>query len=216
MRWPTAGASLDQVAPQARQQRARQALHQVLGEERMAQHGDLLDQLARAHPGQLGRLDGAIERGGQRRQPRALGGNAGASGGRILGGRRPELLDLRSDGGQLRAQRLSGLGRVGQDALDVDAQPAQLLFELGQVLNGLLGGLDGGCEPRDAVGDVGRQRHLRRRRFWRGAVCRGLRRQRAAAPAPPQAAIDASATQERSEETEKRTPKIRLLHSLTA
>ena len=55
-----------QVAPQARQQRARQALHQVLGEERVAQHRDLLDQLAGAHPGQLGRLDGPVERGGER------------------------------------------------------------------------------------------------------------------------------------------------------
>jgi hypothetical protein len=109
---------------------------------------------------------GSIERGGQRRQPCPLGGNRGRLGGRILCGLRPELLDLRFDGGQLRAQRLSGLGRVGQDALDVHAQPAQLLLELGQVLNGLLGGLDGGREPRNAIGNVGRQRHLRRRSFW--------------------------------------------------
>ena len=58
-----------QVAPQTREQRTRQALDQVLGEERMAQHGDLLDQLAGAHPGQLGGFNGSIERCGQRRQP---------------------------------------------------------------------------------------------------------------------------------------------------
>jgi hypothetical protein len=203
-----------QVAPQARQQRARQALDQVLGEERMAQHGDLLDQLARAYPGQLGRLYGSIERGGQRRQPCPLGGNRRRLGGRILCGLRPELLDLRFDGGQLRAQRLSGLGRVGQDALDIHAQPAQLLLELGQVLNGLLGGLDGGREPRNAIGNVGRQRHLRRRSFW-GSGCCGLRWSglwRLRRHRRDRYQRD----EERGEETEKRTPKIPLLHSLTA
>ena len=85
----------------------------------------------------------------------ALGRDRRRLRGRILGGRGPELLDLRSDGGELRAQRLGGVGGVGQDALHVDAQPAQLLFELGQVLYRLLGGLDGRRQPRNAVGNVG-------------------------------------------------------------
>jgi hypothetical protein len=203
-----------QVAPQARQQRAGQALDQVLGEERVAQHRDLLDQLTRAHPGELGRFYGPVERGGERRQPGPLGGNRRRLGGRILGGLRPELLDLRFDGGELRAQRFCGLGGVRQDALDVDAQPSQLLFELGQVLYGLLGGLDGGCESRDAIGNVGRQRHLRWRRLGgsgysrlRRGGRRGLRRR---------GRDRCYRQQERDEKIRRRTPKIPLLHSLTA
>ena len=115
MRWPTAGASLDQVAPYARQQRARQPLQQVRGEERVAQHRDLLDQLAGAHPGELGRLDGAVERGGERREACALGGNRRRLGRRILGGRGPELLDLRSARRRAAGAAFSGgVGGVGR------------------------------------------------------------------------------------------------------
>ena len=56
-----------------RQQRARQTLQQVLGEERVPQHRDALDQLARAHPGQLARLDGAVVGAGERCQAGTLG-----------------------------------------------------------------------------------------------------------------------------------------------
>ena len=58
--------------------------------------------------------------------------------------------------------------------------PPELLFELGQVLDRLFGGLDGARQARDAVGDGGRQgRGLRRLRLASaGAGCGGARRRR--------------------------------------
>jgi len=73
-----------------------------------------------------------------------VGGNRPASGGASLR-LRPSFCDLRFDGGELRPQRLSGL--VESDRMLSTSTPtAQLLLELGQVLNGLLGGLEGSRE----------------------------------------------------------------------
>ena len=87
---------------------------------------------------------------------------AGASGGPSLLGGGPSFsiwdLTAASCGRSVSAVCVE----FGEDRLDIDAQPAQLLFELGQVLDRLFSGLDGARQPRDAVGDVGRQGRLRR------------------------------------------------------
>ena len=84
----------------------------------MAQDRDLLDQLARPYPGELGRFDCTVEAGGERREPGPLGGQGRRLRGAVLAGRRAELIDLRPNGGKLGAQRFGGLGGIVEDRLD--------------------------------------------------------------------------------------------------
>ena len=72
-------------------------------------------------------------------------------------GRRTELLDLRSDGGELRAQRRGRIVRLGKDGLDVDTQTPELLFELGHVLDCLFRRLDRARQARHVLDDGRRQ-----------------------------------------------------------
>src|SRR5262249_29693474 len=180
----------------------------------MAQDRDLLDQLARSHPGEFGRFDGAVEASRQRRETRALGGKGGRLGGVVFARRLAQLLDLRVDRGKLGTQRFGGLGRIVQDGLDVDTQAAQLFLDLRQVLDRLLSGLDGSRQPRDVVGDFGRQPRLcqgRLRAFrrcgwglngrWR-LSCNGCKR--------------GNRDQQRGKQNRASTPKMRVIHSLTA
>jgi hypothetical protein len=129
----------------------------------VAQDRDLLDQLARADPGELRRLDGPVVGRGERRQPCALGRDGGSLGRSVLGGSGPEPFDLRLDGDELRPQRLGGILRVAENALDVDAQPTQLLFELGQMLDRLFG---------RSIALPAAQWHRRRRRVRAGVAAR--------------------------------------------
>ena len=173
------GVFLEYIAPHTRQQRARPALHDVPGEQRMAQDGYLLDQLPRPLPGEHGRLDGGIQVGLQSRQPGALGGESRRLRHAVFVGWGTELLDLGSDGGQLWAQGFRRVGRLGKNRLDIDAQPPEFLLEIGQVLDRLFRGLDRACQARHVFAVSGRRRRgLRRLCFRLGRRSRrfGLRR----------------------------------------
>ncbi len=169
------------LAPDARQHRARLALHQVPGEQGMAHHRDALDQLARAHPGQLARFDGAVEGGVEACEPAALGCHLRRLRRAVLTRGGTELLDLRSNGGKLRTQRLCGLCGGVEHLLHLPAQAGQVLLGLGDALQGFLHlgqhrgpAADRGC---DLGGQSGLRRRLHRARLW-PARCGGGRRLR--------------------------------------
>src|SRR5262249_19409724 len=173
----------EQVAPQSWQQRARQALHQVLGENRVAHHGDALDQLPRPYPGQLGRFDGAVELGGKRGQPRPLGGDRRGFGRAILGRWWAQLLDLRAHQRQFGPQRLGRLRGVRQDVLDLDAQAAKVLLDVVEMLQRLLGAVERVRQPLQRLGQVLWQHRRLAGRGWRWRLpsipppcCRGCPR----------------------------------------
>ena len=143
-----------EVVPHARQQRARQPFQQIAREQRVPEHRDALDQLAGAHPGQLGGLDGAVELGGQRVETRAIGRDRRALGRRVLAGHGAELLDLRAHRGELGPQVLRRLDGLAQDLLDVEPETPQLVLELAQLLQRLLGRLDGRRQLGDRLLDL--------------------------------------------------------------
>ncbi len=145
------------MTPQRRQQRARKTLEEVAREEGVAQHGDALDELARAHPGELGGLDGSLDSRGLGIEPSPLRRNRSGLGRCILRRGRPELpdqvLDRRKPGPEL----LGCFDRALEDSFNVYAKLPQLAFDLLQVLEGLFGRFDALGEFLHGLGEFGRK-----------------------------------------------------------
>src|SRR5215467_3656891 len=180
----------------------------------MAQDRDLLDQLARPYPSELGRFDRTVKAGCECHEPRPLGGEGRRLCGAVLARRCAKFFDLRANGGKLGAQRFGGLGGIIEDRLDVDPQAAQLFLDFGEVLDRLFGGLDGGREPRHIVGELSGQLRLSRRRLraFGGGGLRLIGRRRLRRDRAKRKGRD----EQRGEQDEALRERGYALHSLTA
>ena len=134
----------------------------------MTQVGDALDELPRANPGQLRRLDAAVDQRCQRIEPQALRRDGGGLRRTIRLGRRTELLDLALHVGEPRPQRLRDLRALEHQALDLAPQAAELVVAV-------LVGRDALFHLVHALDELLDRLVLlehRRRRRWRRRSCR--------------------------------------------